>query len=91
MEGYQIRSVTITNSEKDLYPETGKAIAERWNTYNSQLKALWKLEEEGKVLIIAPDSTEGIDTMKHSNEGIMKLYEQGYEKASMIASFLEWK
>ena len=70
------------------YPATGRAIAERYATYNRQLKALWKLEEEGKVLIIAPDSTEGIDTMKHSNDGIMRLYEHGYEKASMIDSFL---
>ena len=70
------------------YPQAGKALAARADTYNRELRAMRELEKEGKILILAPESTEGIDTMKYTDEGIMKLYESGYRQASMIDGFL---
>ena len=87
----------IRNSEKDRwvgntlskrYPEAGKAMLMRAETYNSQIRGMERYEKEGKLLVIAPDDTCGVTTLKHRDEDIMRLYDKGYKDAEKILPFL---
>ncbi len=60
------------------YPEAGKALLGRAETYNRQLRELLDLEKEGKAFIIAPTDTCGVTTTKHKAENVEKLYQSGY-------------
>lgn len=70
------------------YPEAGKAMLRRAETYNSQIAGMKKHESEGRLLVIAPDDTCGVTTLKHNDENIMQLYSKGYKDAEQIVSFL---
>ena len=45
-------------------------------------------EKEGKALIIAPDDTCGVTTTKHRKEDVDRMYEKGYQTASLIKTFI---
>ncbi len=71
------------------YPESAKRLAQRASLYNNQLKGAIKLEKEGKLIIIAPESIEGLGTLKSSNtDGLIKLYDMGKKDAVKIKRFL---
>ena len=72
------------------YPEAARKLADRAALYNSQLKAVGRLEKEGRVLIVAPASIEGLGTLKSSNtDGLIKLYDMGKKDAVAIKKFLK--
>lgn len=72
------------------YPESAKALANRYVLYNSQVEEAKKLEREGRVLILAPDSLEGMTTLKRDVEAMEKLYQKGYEDARrLLLAFLQ--
>ena len=70
------------------YPESGKTLLKRAETYNRELKEILELESEGKVLLLAPDDTFGVTTTKHRREDVRKLYDHGYQKAQSVKEFL---
>ena len=43
---------------------------------------------QGKVLIVAPDDTCGVDTLKRDKDNLLRLYEKGYADAQKITGFL---
>lgn len=70
------------------YPEAGNAMAKRAEVYNREMDEMEKYEKDGSILVIAPDDTCGITTLKHKDENIMKLYGKGYKDAEKIMPFL---
>ena len=44
--------------------------------------------KRGKVLILAPESIEGVDTLKRNHDALEKLYESGYTDAQKILDFI---
>lgn len=70
------------------YPAAGKALRDRAPTYNSALDGMDKYVKEGKLLVVYPDTTCGVTTLKHRKEDIMALYRHGYDKAKAIPEFL---
>ncbi len=73
---------------KNKYPEISKALYNRFNVYNESLKLALEYEKQGKVLIIAPESSKGMGTLTKDKEKLMVLYNEGYEKASEIINFI---
>ena len=71
------------------YPAAGKALLDRAYTYNGQIKGMERYEKEGRLLVIAPDDTCGVTTLKHTDENIMELYGKGYKDAERIMPFLK--
>ena len=71
------------------YPAIRKALAGRAELYNRQLDEAKNLERQGKVLILAPDSIEGMSTLKRDKGAILKLYEKGMKDAEALMSFME--
>lgn len=67
------------------YPELSKDLLKRAGRYNRSLKKLEKLEKEGKVIVIRPESTQGFSRLEKDKSKIKKLYDDGYSKGNMIA------
>ena len=70
------------------YPEVAKTLHKRAETYNRAVDRAMELEKEGKVLIVAPDDTCGVDTTKKTKEGLQALYEKGLADGAAIRDFV---
>lgn len=69
------------------YPAAAEKLQMRAQRYNSSVKLAKELEAQGKVLIVAPDDTCGVDTLTKDREAMMNLYEKGYRDAQAISKF----
>lgn len=63
------------------YPNLLKAINGRADMYNKEREKIFSLEKQGKVFVIAPDSTKGFSRVESSPEALCGLYEQGFNIA----------
>ena len=73
---------------KKKYPAAARALEERAYVYNHQLDVATRLSREGKVLILAPYSIDGMQTLTRDKEKIEWMYRLGLEDAERIRSFL---
>lgn len=71
------------------YPNASMGMENRAKKYNACVDACQKLEEEGKVCIIAPDSIGNMKTLTKDKESIEDLYFKGYQSAKKIETFLK--
>lgn len=84
-----------TSSTKTLaraylkYPELSKDLLKRAGRYNRCLKKLEKLEKEGKVIVIRPESTSGFSRLEKDKNKIMNLYDDGYTKGLQFADRIQ--
>ena len=70
------------------YPGGARALAGRAAKYNKELALAKRLEEEGRVLILAPDDIGGMSAMTRDKDMIIKLYEKGLNEAEKIKGFI---
>lgn len=63
------------------YPRLVKTLRHRPEAYNTSMKRLKELEREGRVFVIAPDSTLGVGRTESRPDKLEALYEAGYLKA----------
>ncbi|MBQ9031699.1 MAG: patatin family protein [Parasporobacterium sp.] len=70
------------------YPNAARVMSERAHTYNTELDAAMALEQQGKVLIVAPDEIEGMKTLTRDKEVMNRLYQKGIRDAHRIEAFL---
>lgn len=75
-------------SMKRKYPRAAQAFRNRAAVYNAEVALCKKLEKEGKVKILAPDSIGRIGTLGQDPEPIRALYEKGYRDAGSALDFL---
>ena len=77
------------------YPKFCETMRRRADTYNADREELFRLEKEGKVLLIAPESTEGFSRVEKDVAKIRAMWQSGYDagKARLdeIRSFLTEK
>lgn len=66
------------------YPKAGRALAQRAHTYNRELDAAERLARQGRVVIVAPESIEGMSTLKEDVQAIERLYQAGYHDAEQL-------
>ena len=71
------------------HPAIAQAVHQRAEVYNRTLEHALELEKEGKILIVAPDDTCGIDTAKKTKEGLQALYEKGLADGAAIRDFIK--
>lgn len=71
------------------YPASAEKLRQRAVRYNESVALAQEYAKQGKVLIVAPDDTCGIDTLKKDKESLHRLYEKGYGDAARISSFLK--
>ena len=70
-------------------PVLAEAVRHRVEKYNAGVALAKMYQEEGKVLIVAPDDTCGVDTLKREKDSLEKLYLKGYMDGHLIREFMK--
>ncbi len=70
------------------YPAAAEKLCKRAQRYNESVALAQEYARQGKVLIIAPDDTCGVDTLKKDKESLQRLYKKGYSDGKKIADYL---
>lgn len=70
------------------YPSAAEKLCLRAQHYNESVALAKEYAGQGKVLIVSPDDTFGVDTLKKDRESLKRLYEKGYKDGQKIEGFL---
>ena len=70
------------------YPKAADGLRRRAARYNVAVTWAKKLEKEGKVFIVAPDNTCGIDTLTKDKNALKQFYQKGYADGQGLADRL---
>lgn len=70
------------------YPLSAERLRQRARQYNLGIARAKEYEAQGRVLIVAPDDTCGVDTLTKNRDALKRFYEKGYKDAEKIRSFL---
>jgi predicted patatin/cPLA2 family phospholipase len=70
------------------HPRAAHALTKRAEVYNQELALCHKLEDEGTVKIIAPDSIGDMKTLSQDVEPIKRLYQKGWHDAEDAFGFI---
>ena len=88
---------TVREQKKDIgpatilkrtHPEAAEKLMNRYQTYNDEMALAKEYEKDGRVLILAPESMYGLNTLSKSFEGLERMYRAGYAAAAAIPAFL---
>lgn len=88
---------TVRDSQKDRflagrirkkYPQAAQCLEHRAGRYNIGVAQAKQYEEQGKLLLVAPDDTCGVTTLEREPGNLARLYEKGYQDGHKIVSFL---
>lgn len=71
------------------YPLAAKRLEQRAEQYNAGVALAKRYAEQGDLLIVAPDDTCGVTTLKRNPACMASLYEKGYSDGKKILSFLD--
>ncbi len=71
------------------FPYAADAIKVRCDVYNQQLKHALALEEEGKIVIVAPDDISNLKTLTKDITTLNRMYRKGYTDALIIKDYLK--
>ncbi len=69
------------------FPAAAYRLANRASVYNTELDLIKKYEKHGHVLIVAPQSIQGMKTLKKDRGAMEFMYQEGYHDAQAIAEF----
>ncbi len=87
----------LRNSKKDeklaagirkRYPAAAEKLCKRAQQYNEDVALAQEYARQGKALIIAPDDTCGVDTLKKDKKALQRLYDKGYLDGKKITDCL---
>lgn len=70
------------------YPKAAQRLRGRAQRYNEGVAKATEYEKQGKLLIVAPESTDGVDTLTKDKEALQRLYQRGYRDGQAIRGFL---
>lgn len=70
------------------YPEAAESLCKRAERYNAGVALAEEYAKSGRALILSPDDTCGVDTMKRDKPSLLRLYEKGYRDARRAEDFL---
>lgn len=71
------------------YPKASKEMLTRFKKYNDTVHKARELEKQGKVMIVSPDDTCGVDTLERNPARLHELYLKGFKDGFKIRQFLE--
>ncbi len=83
------RNAAAAKILKSKYPNTSAAMLKMAEKYEASVKKALELQQQGKVLIIAPDNTCGMSTLTKDRTKIDAMYRKGYNDAAKIRDF-QW-
>lgn len=71
------------------YPRAAVQLEKRAEKYNAGVELAKQYERQGKLLVVAPDDTCGVDTLTRDRDAMKRFYKKGFQDAEAIASFLK--
>ncbi|MGN0554878.1 MAG: patatin family protein [Candidatus Fimenecus sp.] len=71
------------------YPAAAEQLCQRARRYNESVALAQKYAKQGKVLIVAPNDTCGVDTLTKDKNSLRRLYKKGYADGAKIEAFLK--
>lgn len=71
------------------YPASAENLRRRAERYNREVALAKQYRKEGRVLIISPDDTCGVDTLTRNKEALKRFYQKGFQDAEKIMDFLK--
>ena len=69
------------------YPASAKGLYLRSERYNQTVRRALKLEQQGTVCIVAPDSTEGMSTLTKDKQALETMYRKGWQDAGKLVTW----
>ena len=69
------------------YPAAARGLALRAERYNKTVRTALKLEQDGRVCVIAPDNTEGMSTLTKNKDSLGKMYQKGWRDADKLVQW----
>lgn len=82
------RDAKIAAKFAKKYPAAAEGLVMRAQRYNAALDYAEQLESEGRVLIVAPADTCGVDTLTRDKQNMVRLYEEGLADGQKIGDFI---
>lgn len=76
------RLMKLIRKRYRAYPSFVAAMENRAERYNRDREALFRAEREGKLLVIAPESTLGVARTERDTEKLRLLWAEGYQTAA---------
>lgn len=70
------------------FPAAAQRIRTRSERYNEGVAHALRLQEEGKAIVVAPDSIKGLSTLTRDREKMQTLYEKGVADAKKVLAFI---
>ena len=70
------------------YPKAAEKLCQRAQRYNEGVSAAQNYARQGKALILSPDDTCGVNTLKKDKTSLQHLYDKGYADGKKISDFL---
>lgn len=81
------RDAKLAARIRKKYPEAAEKLCQRAQRYNEGLSTAQKYARQGKAIIIAPDDTCGVNTLKKDKVSLQRLYDKGYTDGKKITNF----
>ena len=85
----QGKDVVLARMIQKKYPKSAENMRSRAERYNNEVSLAKEYAKQGKVLIVAPSDTCGVDTLNRKPEALAQLYEKGREDGRAIGTWLE--
>lgn len=77
IKGRRLENMAVLSRRYKEYPLYIKALKTRATRYMEQRDRIWKLEQEGVILVIAPERPVTVATNEHAGGPLLDLYLQG--------------
>ena len=82
------KDILLSKFIQPEYANASEKLKNRANLYNETLERCKRLQAEGKVLLIAPDNTCGMDTLTKDTAPMDEFYQMGYKDGEKIELFI---
>lgn len=83
------RNSKVAKLIRRLYPAAAEQLCRRAKRYNAGVDRAEELVQQGRVLIVAPDDTCGVDTLTRKRDALDQLYHKGLKDGTCIAAFVQ--
>lgn len=71
------------------YPLAAEKLRQRARLYNVEVALAKEYAKQGRVLIVAPDDTCGVNTLRRTRDSLSRLYKKGYTDGQKITDYLK--
>lgn len=82
------KDILLSKFVQSTYPNAAEKLRGRADLYNKTLERCKLLQAEGKVLLIAPDNTCGMDTLTKDTAPMDEFYQMGYKDGEKVEIFM---